>query len=515
MAGYKYQQNFYDGASAGYVKYNITPDFGTCLAPGETFTVTGQAFCKSHAVKAVGVMLCADAEPFSSSAGYEAAVKEVNIGKGKVGTFSVTAAFYNDIARLDASDARAFKAYLQFDLQDADGGSDGTMKAEAQCIAVLKERLAPVIERAELVGSEFVQNETEIIFEYRDSFDPIDPAVTAEKRTLTLGGRMIEIAQSGGAVGTCSAAGTVPWVYTVTDSKGKSASVSGTIEVLPYAEPILSELTAERYAAVTDDEGNLSYVASDDGEHVWFSLAGEVSSLSGANPWTLTCEGRTVLSGEDGTALDVSRDRTMFEDAVGLAQDVTFTFILSDRFHSVVKSVTVSRSGAIFNIEKHGAAFGMRTSGTQESPKLESAWPAHFYAGVYAADGSRLDEVRVHVLTDEDLTEYFTVEGCYGGYSAAIARFGRVCILSGQLMVKKQYSATSQQVCIREMPSWAQPMRHQDIWTPSRYGGDFDIRQRIFADSLKLYVQYSTAGTANKGPAAGKMIALHAVWMCQ
>lgn len=28
MATYKYQQNYYEGASAGYVKYNVTHDFG-------------------------------------------------------------------------------------------------------------------------------------------------------------------------------------------------------------------------------------------------------------------------------------------------------------------------------------------------------------------------------------------------------------------------------------------------------------------------------------------------------
>ena len=41
---YAYQQNMFDGASYGYVKYNISPDLGTVVSPGTTITITGQAF---------------------------------------------------------------------------------------------------------------------------------------------------------------------------------------------------------------------------------------------------------------------------------------------------------------------------------------------------------------------------------------------------------------------------------------------------------------------------------------
>ena len=41
MATYAYQQNMFDGASAGYVKYNISPDLGTVVSAGTTITITG------------------------------------------------------------------------------------------------------------------------------------------------------------------------------------------------------------------------------------------------------------------------------------------------------------------------------------------------------------------------------------------------------------------------------------------------------------------------------------------
>lgn len=520
MATYKYQQNFYDGSSAGYVKYNISPDLGTYISPGESFTITGQVYCKGHAVKTIGLMLCADSDTFSSSGIYEAATKDVNVSKGKVGTFSITTAFYNDISRLDSSGGRAFSAYIQFDISDGES-SDGTVKSTSQAITVLKTRLAPTITSVNLVdnGNEktlfgkFVQNETPIYIEYIDSVDSVDPAVTIASRTLDFDNSILTIGDSGSLIGTCTTAGTIAWTYTITDSKGKSSSLTGTIEVANYTEPSISTLTATRYTVVTDDEGNVSYVASDDGEYVWFGVSGVVTSLNGANGWTLKCENKTVLSGSDGSTFEASEDRSMYTDAITLSADVTFTFVLADYYHSVTKEVTVPKAGAYFNIEKTGVGVGMRTTGTADNPKFESAWAAHFYDGIYDADGNRLDGYQSYELTDDDLSEYFTVAGTWGGYTATISRFGKVCVLSGQLIVKKQYTSTSQQVCVN-MPSWAQPIRHQDIWTQSRYAGDYDIRQRIFSDRLQLYVQYSTSGTTNKGPAAGKMINLFAVWIC-
>ena len=52
---YAYQQNMFDGASYGYVKYNISPDLGTVVSPGTTITITGQAYFKNRANKSVEV----------------------------------------------------------------------------------------------------------------------------------------------------------------------------------------------------------------------------------------------------------------------------------------------------------------------------------------------------------------------------------------------------------------------------------------------------------------------------
>lgn len=71
MATYKYQQNLFEGSSYGYVKYNITPDFGTPVAPGEMITITGQAYCKNMAVKSIEVKAMQAIDSFRGSSSVE------------------------------------------------------------------------------------------------------------------------------------------------------------------------------------------------------------------------------------------------------------------------------------------------------------------------------------------------------------------------------------------------------------------------------------------------------------
>ena len=55
MATYNYQQNIWEGASYGYVKYNISPDLGTPVSAGTTITIVGQAYFKNRANKSLEV----------------------------------------------------------------------------------------------------------------------------------------------------------------------------------------------------------------------------------------------------------------------------------------------------------------------------------------------------------------------------------------------------------------------------------------------------------------------------
>ena len=79
---YAYQQNMFDGASYGYVKYNISPDLGTVVSPGTTITITGQAYFKNRANKSVEVSTTAGAT-------YRSSFVNVNIPKATATTFTL------------------------------------------------------------------------------------------------------------------------------------------------------------------------------------------------------------------------------------------------------------------------------------------------------------------------------------------------------------------------------------------------------------------------------------------
>ena len=41
---YKYKQVFLSNANGGSIEFNVEPDFGTTIAPGDTITIVGQAY---------------------------------------------------------------------------------------------------------------------------------------------------------------------------------------------------------------------------------------------------------------------------------------------------------------------------------------------------------------------------------------------------------------------------------------------------------------------------------------
>ena len=81
MATYAYQQNVFDGASYGYIKYNISPDFGKYVPPGTRVTITGQAYFKNSAKKSIEVETTASGQ-------FKYAYVNVSIPKATVTSFT-------------------------------------------------------------------------------------------------------------------------------------------------------------------------------------------------------------------------------------------------------------------------------------------------------------------------------------------------------------------------------------------------------------------------------------------
>lgn len=185
----------------------------------------------------------------------------------------------------------------------------------------------------------------------------------------------------------------------VTDSYGQTASVSGTVTVLAYTPPTLKGVAISRYAATLDSTGATVYELDDDGTSVWLDadVRCQVALGTGSNPWTLTVTpaGGDAIVVEPGSmqpAKTYAADRTAITGSYANTSDYAFTVTLADSFTEVIVRLTVPKAGGIFNVERTGVAMGMRSGGTLEQPLTESAYPAHFYAGVWGADGKRLDD---------------------------------------------------------------------------------------------------------------------------
>lgn len=401
MATYKYQQNLYDGAAEGYVKYNITPAPGTYVAPGESVTISGQAYWRDGTIYGVLMDLFLG-DPWEDPDNYRHATvcqKAVKISKGKTGTFSMSFTLTEEDALVLGEFAgRAFDAQLVFTLADDSTLSSGseTRAVAAQKVSILKNRVSPVIDQAIIsdvtdaaaVFGDFVQGQSRLKMTMRATTDPLDSAVTIASRVLTLGAVEHTLSSDEEEVGAVDRSGAVGWTLKVTDSKGLSAETSGTISLLPYQPPVISALSAQRYREVVADDGTVSYIADEEGEHVRFSLTGAVTSVSGKNAWTLSVgwNGRQseVRSGTDGAEIVLINDRDAVPDGVSAAERVEFAWTLQDHFTSVTLRTTVDKSGAYFNVETDGVAVGMRTTGKPDKKKFEVAegYESHFYGGI-------------------------------------------------------------------------------------------------------------------------------------
>ena len=137
MATYLYQQNLYEGASHGYVKYNITPDFGTPISPGETVTITGQAFSKNMLVRSIGVSI-------HGTGVYREAYVNKTIAKGATVTFTIEFSMWTLSPEYWGAD-RVLNIPIEFTFwSETDGLGNGnvTVENDAQKIMYLAYRLS-------------------------------------------------------------------------------------------------------------------------------------------------------------------------------------------------------------------------------------------------------------------------------------------------------------------------------------------------------------------------------------
>lgn len=143
--GYKYQTNAFDGADEGYLKYNISPDLTGTVAPGETITISGEAYYRDAAVGAIKMTL-----KMAEGKGYVYAVFPRAIAKGKATQFTLTYVLPDEAAE-KMGDGRTLESELDFGFlwgtELTSGGVELTPETE-QKITILRYRLSPAVTAA-------------------------------------------------------------------------------------------------------------------------------------------------------------------------------------------------------------------------------------------------------------------------------------------------------------------------------------------------------------------------------
>jgi len=431
LATYKYQQNFFDGAASGYVRYNIAPDFGTPVSVGDVIEITGQYYDKnsiSYGIECYGRYT----DPATGKVGNVSIGKVIQtISKARVASFAITYVIDEEFFNKYGTTERNFTAVLNFTIFERSDLLGGTspMADSAHALNCLKYRLPPEITDASFADSTgavahfggAVQGKSMLSVNSTFITDPLDSTVEitdarvyfndAEQPNTTFAISEDNVLTV--TIGALNSYGTLNAMLRVKDNKGLSGTFDlGAITVYPYSAPTIVPPNddgdiVQRYNLITDDTGNEVAEAADDGQYVWVSLNAFVMPINGKNQWTLSVkwlmEGGSepeavtlqIASANDGASLSLDQSKETIPETYMFdsTHRYNFVFTLSDFFGDTILEFMLDKAGGFFNVEKYGVGVGMRTTGTEASPKFESAYPAYFYAGINGVTNYSTSEV--------------------------------------------------------------------------------------------------------------------------
>lgn len=176
------------------------------------------------------------------------------------------------------------------------------------------------------------------------------------------------------------------YTATVTDSRGRSTVKTLRFNVTAVSPIRIYSFLVQRYSKVIGDDGQTTYVASSDGDHVWVSLLASHDIAGGNNPASaaITWGASNSVSLPWGTSASISytNDRTVITAQIPANTSVLFTLTVSDGFSSATASSQVEIASAILHVSPNGVGIGMYTLGTQSNPQLDIGYPMHARGGI-------------------------------------------------------------------------------------------------------------------------------------
>lgn len=476
MATYKYQQEL--GGGDGWIKYNVTPDLGTRLLPGDTFTISGQIYDRNY--KHYGITATAGERMWPAS-GNSADLGTVTktVSKGSQATFTINCTIPDRMSTWGTE--RSYQAYISFTAwDDAEfSGGSGTTEVEEQKLTILKNRIAPVINSVTIADlaegydrfGAYIQTHNQLKFTLTVTVDPLDPDTTFRSTEVYVGDTRMYTSQKIVNFDPLTYVGTIAYSVKVWDNRGMTATTSGTLEFLAYTPPALNlpVNAIERYKKTKDDQGQDIYIPADDGTHVWINLSMTVQAYAEAtsvgNPWSLTCayddaDPIPTKTGSDGGTFSYLQDRTYITGEISASERYDFVLALSDYFEVVSYIVSVDKAGGYMNVEKHGVAVGMRSTADIDHKKFECDYPAYFYKGIVVGAGNLR---YANPGSDGFAWCSGTKFTSYGdSFIPTLARCGNEVFLDGMVKNTASLTINATEQNVLQLPDWAKP--RQDVF---------------------------------------------------
>lgn len=159
--------------------------------------------------------------------------------------------------------------------------------------------------------------------------------------------------------------------------------------------PLINSFSVQRYAGVIGDSGETVYEASLNGANVWINCDVSIDTAGGNNagsayiryyPAGDEASAQVANLAWNGESLSLINDRAVIPVMFELGNAYVFELHATNGHYSVVKTARVEKSWAPFHIAGtgYGIGFGMYSDGTEESPKIQTAWP------IYDAQGKKI-----------------------------------------------------------------------------------------------------------------------------
>ena len=186
------------------------------------------------------------------------------------------------------------------------------------------------------------------------------------------------------------------YTATVTDSRGRSTVKTLRFNVTAVSPIRIYSFLVQRYSKVIGDDGQTTYVASSDGDHVWVSLLASHDIAGGNNPASaaITWGASNSVSLPWGTSASISYtdDRTVITAQIPANESMLFTLTVTDEFSSETASSQVEIASAILHVSPNGVGIGMYTLGTPSNPQLDVGYPMHARGGIVGVTIYSTDE---------------------------------------------------------------------------------------------------------------------------